>query len=96
MGKLKDLYAYIQFALALGPGLMNLVKHIEEISAAEGVVKAGAQKAGLILAFVTSAAEMAPDDVKATLHLDKLTAWTQKLIDVIVTFFNTAGIFKKP
>jgi hypothetical protein len=95
MGKIKEAILYAQMLLALVPQIMTAIAEIEKVSTDNGVTKAGAQKAGIVVGFITAAFDLFPDGSKLDMATERIAAVAQKIVDVVVTFYNATGIFKK-
>ena len=78
----------IQLALAIIPGIIELVKAIE-------LPGNGADKAAVVLALAKAALELVPDDLAKLIGLDKVEGFIGRVIDIVVGFMNTIGAFKK-
>jgi len=95
VSKLKELWFIAQAIINLAPSIMELIMKVEEVATTGGVVKAGAEKAGLVVGFIQVALEALPDEVRNAVPLDRITQVAKKLVDLVVTFYNATGIFKK-
>ena len=67
---------------------MNIVRAIE-------VPGFGAEKLGLVTKVVAETFNLLPPDVKKQIGGDKIDTFVRKLIEYIVSFFNTVGVFSK-
>jgi hypothetical protein len=78
----------LKIAVALVPVIIETVKAIE-------VPGHGADKAATVVAVITAAFEELAPDVKATLGIDHIQAFTTRIIDIVVAFLNKVGVFNK-
>lgn len=88
MSFLKDTLVVLQLVMSLLPTIMNVVRQIE-------VPGYGSEKLGLITKTIAAGIELLPVDVKKQIGVDKVEAFAKKVVEYIVSFFNTVGVFGK-
>lgn len=79
----------LKLLLSLGPSLIAFVRALEEALPAGGQ---GAAKLAAVRGFAESAFASAQD---VTGSFEQAWPALQSAVDVLVSFFNTAGVFKK-
>ena len=85
---MKSIIQAVQLALALIPQIIELIKSIE-------LPGNGAAKAKVIIELVKAALELVPDDLVKLLGAEKVVAFVQRVIDIIIAFLNSVGLFRK-
>lgn len=82
-----NLLKILQLALSLVPLVINLVKAIE-------MPGSGPDKAAAIVNIVRAALEIVPEELKGLIGLEKIEAFVQKVINIVVAFLNKTGVFE--
>jgi hypothetical protein len=85
---IKKVLVYLQLAIGIVPQIIELVKAVE-------LPGNGAAKFAAVIEIVKAAWELIPDEVAAVIGLQKVEAFVAKVVPIIVTLLNAAGIFKK-
>lgn len=78
----------LQIAIGLIPTIIPLVKSIETPGFGE-------EKLQVIKTSVIASLKLLPDDVQAEIKADKIEAFTETVVNTIVSFLNITGAFKK-
>lgn len=85
---LKKALLYFQLALGIVPQIIELVKAVE-------LPGNGAAKLATVIDIIKAAFEIIPDEVKAIVGLPKIEAFVARIVPILVSLMNLAGVFKK-
>jgi len=87
-GKIADAWKYMTLALNLIPAIKELITAIE-------VPGYGPDKLKAVVELTKAAFEIIPDDLKASIGLDKVETFVTKVVTILVQYLNAVGVFKK-
>lgn len=85
--QIKKALAYIQLAIGIIPMIIELVKAVE-------IPGNGPAKLAAVVELVKAAYSLIPEDVAKALGIDKLETFVTKVVNIIVSFLNSTGVFK--
>ncbi len=90
--KLKQAPAIISMLIALFTGIRDLIRVVEEDGPEKG---GGAEKKDLVLGIIEIIYDLLDNWISLPIEKDFILDGADKLIDLIVKFFNLWGLFKK-
>lgn len=80
--------AVVRLALALVPEIIATIRAVE-------LPGSGTAKAQAVVDLVKAALDLVPDELAKLVKLDKIEGFVRKVIDIVVSLLNAAGVFKK-
>jgi len=80
--------------IATAQFLLGIVPHIITIAQAVEAPGNGTDKAATVVQLVVAAVEALPASLASKLHLDSVEAFANKVLNIVVSFFNKVGIFQ--
>jgi hypothetical protein len=74
--------------------LLGIIPHIISIAQAIETPGNGTDKAATVVQLVVTAVESLPAALASKLHLQSIEAFANKVLTIVVAFFNKVGLFQ--
>ncbi|HEY6331738.1 MAG TPA: hypothetical protein VI756_20595 [Blastocatellia bacterium] len=74
--------------------LLGIIPHIISIAEAIETPGNGTDKAATVVQLVVAAVQSLPESLASKLHLQSIEAFANKVLTIVVAFFNKVGLFQ--